>query len=157
MSDTESTIEPLVVEFTVEATVDHAFDTWVRRVALWWPPDHTVSGDPSSIEFEPRVGGRIIERDRTGNTHPWGDVVLWDPPHRVDYRWHLMFTPDEATTVSVTFTPAGDTTVVRLEQSGWEALGAQGPIRRDRTTRGWAAVNDHYRRSVETTGRGGPP
>lgn len=154
MSKARSSIAPLVVEFAVESTVSHAFDTWVRRAATWWPRDHTISGDPAAIEFDPCVGGRIVERDHDGNTHPWGEVVVWDPPNRVDYLWHLMFTPKEATTVSVTFTQSGETTLVRLEQVGWDSLGEQGPIRRERTTRGWSTVTDHYRRSVEPTGRG---
>lgn len=54
-------IEPLVVEFEVDAPVAHAFDVWTRRCATWWPAGHTVSGDPSAITFEPSPGGRIVE------------------------------------------------------------------------------------------------
>jgi hypothetical protein len=150
VSGTESAIEPLVMEFSVAATAAHAFDTWVRRADIWWPRGHTISGDPAAIEFEPWVDGRIVEHDAYGNAYPWGQVVLWDPPHRVDYLWHLMFTPEEATTVSVTFTESDESTVVRLEQVGWEALGTQGPIRRERTIGGWGTVTAHYRRWVDS-------
>lgn len=154
MSDAESAIAPLVVEFSIAATAARAFDTWVGRAGVWWPRDHTISGDPVEIEFEPRVGGRILERGADGSTHLWGEVIVWDPPHRVDYRWHLMFTPEEATTVSVTFTETGETTFVRLEQIGWDALGDQGPMRRDRTIGGWGTVTDRYRRTVEAAQKG---
>lgn len=155
MSEIESAIEPLVVEFSIAATADHAFDTWVRRIGMWWPRDHTVSGDPAAIEVEPFVGGLIVERDRAGIAHPWGQVVRWEPPRRIDYLWHLMFSPDEATTVSVTFTDSRDATLVRIEQVGWDALGAHGPPRRERTSQGWPTVIEHYRRAFQSVDTGG--
>lgn len=137
-------LPPLVVELEVRAPVDHAFRTWVGEAARWWPPGHTVTGDPVAVVFEPRVGGRIFERGADGVEHDWGEVVRWDPPHRLAYRWHLFFAADDATDVEVTFTPCERGTEVRLVQTGWDRLGEDGPSRRARTTSGWTAVIAPY-------------
>lgn len=139
-------IEPLVVELTVASPPEAAFEAWVARTATWWPKGHTLSGDPAAIVFEPAVGGRIYEVAPDGTEHPWGQVEAWDPPDRLAYRWHLFFAPEEATSVEVLFSPEGTGTRVRIEQRGWEALGAEGAVRRERTHAGWAAVTDPYRR-----------
>jgi len=72
-------------------------------------------------------------------------VVGWDPPHRLELLWHLFFPRSEATHVVVTFTAEGAGTRVRIEQTGWEALGSAGPARRERTQAGWAATTAGYR------------
>jgi uncharacterized protein YndB with AHSA1/START domain len=136
--------EPLVVEFEVEAPLAHAFHTWTTRCGLWWPRSHTISGGPESITVEPRRGGRIFERAADGTEHDWGTVLEWEPPRRLRYRWHLFFEPAQATEVEVTFTPDGTRTVVRIEQSGWDRLGTDGPPRRARTGQAWATITAAY-------------
>lgn len=143
MSAHESTA-PLVVEFEVAATPAHAFHTWVGEAARWWPRGHSVSGDPVAVIFESHPGGRIVERAADGTEHAWGEVLDWDPPRRLRYRWHLFFAPEEATEVEVTFTPSPSGTAVRLVQTGWDRLGEAGPVRRERTVAGWAAVTAPY-------------
>jgi hypothetical protein len=55
--------EPLRLAFRVACPPEHAFDIWTRRTSLWWPADHTMSGeDGLDVVIEPRVGGRIFER-----------------------------------------------------------------------------------------------
>jgi Activator of Hsp90 ATPase homolog 1-like protein len=136
--------EPLVVEFAVDASPRHAFDTWTARCGMWWPSSHTVSGDPAAITFEPRPGGRIFERGADGAEHDWGEVLEWAPPTRLRYLWHLFFDPAEATEVEITFTGQDTKTVVRIEQRGWERLGEAGPPRRTRTGQAWAAIGDLF-------------
>jgi uncharacterized protein YndB with AHSA1/START domain len=132
--------EPLVVEFEVGVPPARAFDVWTTRCAIWWPPSHTISGDPSAITFEPHRGGRIVERAPDGDEHEWGEVLDWEPPSRLRYLWHLFLDPREATEVEVTFSPVGDRTAVRLEQGGWERLGEAGPSRRTRTREAWRTI-----------------
>ena len=105
---------------------------------------HTISGDPAAITFEPRAGGRILERAADGSEYDWGTVVAWEPPRRLRYRWHLFFDPSEATEVEVSFSPAPAGTTVRLEQRGWEALGDAGASRRTRTGTVWAIVAERF-------------
>ena len=137
-------VEPLVVEFEVGVPPAEAFDAWTQRCATWWPPSHTISGRPSAITFEPRAGGRILERAPDGAEHQWGTVLDWQPPTRLRYLWHLFFDRSEATEVEITFTTRDARTAVRLEQRGWERLGDDGPPRRDRTRQAWSAISARF-------------
>jgi uncharacterized protein YndB with AHSA1/START domain len=144
---------PLVVEFDVETTLDHAFSVWTERPTLWWPAGHTTSGAPEVVVIEPGPGGRIYERTSSGEQVPWGEVLTWEPPTRLRFLWHLFVARDEATEVEITFTRIGSATRVRLVQTGWDALGEAGIVRRERTVVGWAAVTEPYRRAVEADAR----
>ena len=143
--------EPLRVTFDVAVPVDHAFEVWTAKTGLWWPRGHTVSGEPDSGEFEPYVGGRIVERGLDGGEHIWGEVTGWDPPHRLTFRWHLFFDVEQATTVSIVFEPQPTGTRIRLEQSGFDALGEIGAQRREGNVVGWAATTAAFRDHLEPT------
>jgi uncharacterized protein YndB with AHSA1/START domain len=146
-------VEPLLLEFTVACPVERAFDLWARETSRWWPAGHSVSADPGlSVTFEPRRGGRIYERTPDGAEHDWGEVLVWEPPHRLEYLWHLRFDRSDATEVAVTFAEAGEETSVSIIHRGWERLGAAGPERRERNRRGWAGVAEHYREACATPG-----
>ena len=103
-----------------------------------------MSGDPESVVFEPYVGGRILERGRDNSEHVWGEITRWDEPHRIDFRWHLFFDPSEATSVSLTFEPIGESTRIRIEQTGFVALGTAGRLRREGNVGGWSAVSGSF-------------
>jgi uncharacterized protein YndB with AHSA1/START domain len=142
-------MEPIVVEFEVDATPEHAFEVWTSRPTIWWPRSHTVTRDPGlSVVFEPREGGRIFERGSDGSEHDWGEVVVWDPPTRVEYLWHLFFDRSQATEIAVTFTLLDDSrSRIRLVQSGFERLGEEvGIERRRRTNHAWLELTGHYRK-----------
>jgi hypothetical protein len=144
-------IEPIVVEFEVKATPEHAFEVWTSKPAMWWPRSHTVSRDPElSVVFEPFAGGRIYERGSDGMEHEWGEVMVWEPPTRVEYLWHLFFDRSEATEIAVTFVPMDETrSQVRLVQTGFERLSDEvGPERRRRTNHAWLEVTGHYREAL---------
>jgi hypothetical protein len=68
--------DPLQLSFRVACPPEHAFEVWTARTSLWWPADHTVSGeDDLEVVIEPRVGGRIFERRASGEEEPWGEVL----------------------------------------------------------------------------------
>jgi hypothetical protein len=67
-------IEPLRVEFDVECSPAHAFAVWTEQIDLWWPRSYTVSGDPTLVVLEPRVGGRLFERTADGAEIDWGET-----------------------------------------------------------------------------------
>jgi hypothetical protein len=143
-------MEPIILEFEVNASPQHAFEVWTERPSLWWPRSHTVTGDPDlMVVFEPFEGGRIYERGSDGSEHEWGEILVWDPPGRVDYLWHLFFDRSEATEISVTFTETGKGSRVRLEQTGFERLGEPvGPERRNRTAGAWHELTGLYRNAL---------
>lgn len=135
-------IEPIRLTFEVDCPVDHAFDVWTGRIAQWWPNDHTVSAEADlTITLEGRPGGRIFERTADGTEYDWGEVVVWEPPTRLGYTWHLKRDRGDATEVEIRFVDRGDsTTQVEIEHRGWERLGADGETWRDRNHGGWATL-----------------
>lgn len=143
-------MEPIVVEFDVKVAPGHAFDVWTSKPSMWWPRSHTVTQDPDlTVVFEPFTGGRIFERGSDGSEHDWGEVLVWQPPFRVDYLWHLFFDRSEATEITVTFTETDSGSRVRLVQTGFDKLGDQvGSERRRRTSAAWLEVTGHYREAI---------
>ena len=144
-------MDPIIVEFDVKASPGHAFEVWTEKPSMWWPRSHTVTRDPGlTIVFEPFQGGRIYERGSDGAEHEWGEVLIWDPPARVTYLWHLFFDRSEATEITVTFTEVESGARVRLIQSGFEKLGDDvGTERRRRTNHAWLELTELYRQAVE--------
>ncbi|HET8772456.1 MAG TPA: SRPBCC family protein [Thermoanaerobaculia bacterium] len=119
---TTTTIEPIRMNATVPLPPAEAFDLFTARIHTWWPlATHSVFQDNlAACVFEPRVGGRIVERSRDGEEHAWGEVLEYDPPQRFRVTWHPGGGP--ATEVEVTFTPADNGTFVELEHRGWEVF-----------------------------------
>jgi uncharacterized protein YndB with AHSA1/START domain len=140
--------DTLSLEFEVAASPEHAFATWTDRLGVWWPAGKTVSGAPDAVTFEPYVGGRIVETGPDGTEHTWGEVLAWEPPHRLSFTWHLFFAPAEATEVELLFRPAGDATVVQLTQSGFDRLGSPGDARRDDTRTAWSMLVREFAAAV---------
>lgn len=122
MTMTTTTTEPIRVTATVPLPPEEAFDLFTTRLHTWWPlATHSVfEGNAETCVFEPRVGGRVIERSRTGEESVWAEVLAFDKPHRFVVSWHPGGGP--ATEVEVTFTPADDGTYVELEHRGWEVF-----------------------------------
>ncbi len=135
---------PLRVTFDVSCRADRAFELWTSRIDMWWPQDHTVSGEEVTVILEAGVGGRIFERTPDGREHEWGKVTRWEPPNKLGYTWYLGRTPAEATEVEITFIELDDATVVDIEHRGWEQLGAEAPQWRDRNRIGWETLLPHF-------------
>ena len=137
-------LSPIYREFDVSCSVEQAFDTWTRRIGLWWPlAGHSVSHeDAASVRIEPVLGGRIIETTRTGKEIVWGTVNQWQPPSKFGYFWHIGEEgAAEATEVTITFTALDvERTRVTITHGGWERAGsARGP-KRHANERGWDGV-----------------
>lgn len=139
-------IEPLRLSFDVKCPVDRAFAIWTSETARWWPTSHTVTGDKDlDVVFEGKVGGRIYERTRQGTEFDWGEVTVWDPPHRLGYLWHLRQDQANATSVEISFVDVGtNETRVDIEHSGWERLGEKGLEARDANRAGWGSLFPHF-------------
>lgn len=143
---------PLQLAFAVDCDAERAFTVWTSAIGTWWPPDHTISGDPATITIEGRVGGRIYERAHDGVEHDWGTVTAWDPPRSLTFTWHLGRTPDDATEVFVRFVARDDgRTAVEIEHRGWERLAASGDVR-ERTRANWGYVVGRFAGHVAIEG-----
>jgi hypothetical protein len=134
--------EPIQLEFTVGCTPVEAFDTWTRRISIWWPKQHTRSRELDAyVVLEPKVGGRLFERTPNGEEFHWGSVTAWDRPHHFGYRWHITSPQDEATQVEVRFADVGDgTTLVTILHSGFDRLGDKGLPRREANLSYWETL-----------------
>ncbi len=68
--------EPLVVEFDVRGSIEHAFTMWTDRCKLWWPRTHTITGDPVHQGGWERLGAAgPPRRARTGQA--WAAISEW--------------------------------------------------------------------------------
>jgi uncharacterized protein YndB with AHSA1/START domain len=138
--------DPLKLSFRVACPPEHAFEVWTARTSMWWPADHSVSGeDGLDVVIEPHVGGRIFERTRAGREEEWGEVLVWEPPRRLVYLWHLRADRADATEVEIVFAPDGEAaTEVRIDHRGWERLGGRADDWRERNRRGWTTLIPWY-------------
>jgi uncharacterized protein YndB with AHSA1/START domain len=147
---TATEIAPLVKEVFVAAPVERAWSAFTRGIGDWWPvATHSIEPERvAEIAFEGRVGGRIVERWDDGTEWSWGEVDLWEPPHRLRFSWHPSRAPAAATEVEVTFASEGSGTRVTLEHRKWELLGAAAAAMRSQYDRGWDFVLGRYAEGV---------
>jgi uncharacterized protein YndB with AHSA1/START domain len=79
-------------------------------------------------QYEPRMGGPItfdVNYD-SGQYHMFGEVVTFDPPHKLAFTWTEQEIGKDpwpvATLVTLTLTPEDGGTKVKLVHSGFEHL-----------------------------------
>ena len=123
------TIGPIHQSITVNAPPARCFELFTSHIGDWWPKDQTLSKGPyKTLVIEPKVGGRWYETDSTDKVLQWGDVLAWEPPHKVLLAWRLntsfAFDPNLLTEVEITFKDAGGgKTQMTLEHRNLEKLG----------------------------------
>ena len=119
-----------------------AFRRFTADFGKWWPSgSHSIGGKlVRRIVLEPRVGGCIYEEHLDGRRFQWGEIRLWEPPHRVEFTWHPARDAETAQEVAVAFAPEGSGTRVELTAGGWERWG-KGAARAHRGYGvGWAYI-----------------
>lgn len=134
MTQLDTTTVSTAIE--VAAEPHRAFAVFTEGLNTWWERGHhLLDGELAEVGIEPFVGGRVWERNETGDTCDWGRVLAWEPGERFAFSWRIgpdwavPATDAPASTVTVTFTPAGSGTRVELVHSdidvhgqGWEEL-----------------------------------
>ena len=135
-------LEPVRQSVRVRRPIDAAFELFTRDIGSWWPVGtHHARGEVVGVVFEGRLGGRIYERCRDGETADWGEVLAWDPPRRVVFSWVLSVRQGAPTEVEVRFTAEDATTTrVEVEHRGWERLGGLATETRASYLNGWPLV-----------------
>ncbi len=134
---THSVTAPVRTSIVVEASKERAFQVFTGDLASWWPADkHILRGELAGMDFEPRVGGRIIDRGVDGSECAWARVLAYEPPDRVVFSWDISLSweietdPEKASEVEVRFFAEGEgRTRVELEHralerhgDGWESM-----------------------------------
>ena len=148
--------EPIRLSFELDCPAERAFDVWTARIGTWWPLDHTVTEEQGlAVRLEGRTGGRLYERTPSGAEHDWGEVLVWEPPERLVYSWHLRRDRADATEVEIRFQPLERSrTRVEIEHRAWERLGAEGPAWRERNFGGWSSLLPHFVAAIAGGGGG---
>ena len=130
-----TTYAPVVRATTVATSRDRAFKVFTEQIGTWWPKEYSI-GDADMADFvlEPRVGGRWYEIGVDGSECDTGRVLVYDPPERVVFAWHINGEwtfdpdPDHASEVEVRFVAEGpNTTRVELEHRHFERHGDTAP------------------------------
>jgi uncharacterized protein YndB with AHSA1/START domain len=137
---------PVLRSAHVARPVDEAFAVFTRQIGAWWPlTTHGLFGrDAGAVAFE---DGLLVERAVDGRTNVWGEVLAWEPPHRLVLTWHPGSGADDASEVEVRFTESdGGGTRVELEHRGWERFGESAMLRRHGYVGpgAWGHVLDHF-------------
>jgi uncharacterized protein YndB with AHSA1/START domain len=139
MSQQATDIAPVTKSVTVDRPPDEAFRIYTEAIASWWPLEtHSPSQKSETLVLEPREGGRLYERTTDGEEVNWGEILVWDPPHRLVHSWHLG--RPVATEVELRFTRKGTGTLVELVHSGWERHGESAAELRANYDSGWDFV-----------------
>jgi uncharacterized protein YndB with AHSA1/START domain len=136
---------PVVRTIDVDAPVDKAFRVFTEGMGNWWPfEEHSVYLEHAETAvFEPRVGGRVIERSVSGDEASWGDVLEFEPPVRFVLAWRPN-TRRPPTRLEVTFAPTASGTRVELIHTGWELLGDDAGDVRSSYSEGWISTLERY-------------
>ena len=121
-------LEAVQRSVTVNASQAKAFDVFTAKLGSWWPKDYSIGeADMADFVMEPRAGGRWYEVGVDGAECDTGRVLVYEPPDRVVFAWHLnaqyQFDPDpaHASEVEVRFTAESpDRTRVELEHRSFE-------------------------------------
>jgi uncharacterized protein YndB with AHSA1/START domain len=141
-------------EVVVSASPEEAFEIFTSEIGLWWRRDTPYWNDAErglSIRIEPHVGGRFIEvwDLDTGTGLDVGRVTAWEPGARLALTWTQLGWPEGVSTeIEITFEAAGEGTVVRVEQTGFERVPDAERYLRGYDT-GWKEVLGWFSERVE--------
>ena len=151
-------LEPIRRSVTVGCPPERAFRLFTEEIGAWWPVEvHSRAVDDfegrgievERIEFQGRVGGRVLEHMSDGQILPWAEVLEWEPPARFVLSWHPSFSARPPTEVEVRFSATGAGTLVELEHRGWETLGSVAAEIRGGYAGGWIPTLERFRTHVE--------
>ena len=136
-----TTVPPVRREILVDANQATAFEVFTGDIGRWWPVGtHSVYGAGGTVTM---ANSEIVERSADGHSALWGTITRWEPPVAVAFTWHPGQTADRAGQVEVTFTAAGQQTLVRLVHTGWEAYDDPAAARAE-YDQGWPPVLARY-------------
>lgn len=118
----------VLVALRVPADPERAFAAFTGEIGRWWRPDGLFrfsARGAGTLEFVPGPDGQLVETYADGTSFTIGEILTWDPPHRLALTWRQeRFAPDQTTELHVSFLPAGTETRVVVEHLGWDRIPA---------------------------------
>jgi len=130
-SPTETAAAAVRKSITVTAGVERAFRVFTEDYDSWWPRSHHIGKSPmKKAIIETKQGGRCYSEQEDGTECDWGQVLAWEPPHRLVIAWQIThewgYQPDlaQSSEVEIRFTPVDGGTRVDLEHRHLERHGA---------------------------------
>jgi uncharacterized protein YndB with AHSA1/START domain len=126
----------VVLSIVVDAPLERAFHVFVDDFDRIKPREHNMLAvDIQETVFEPRVGGRIVDRGVDGSECRWARVLVFEPPDRLVFswdispQWQIESDPEKTSEVEVRFiAESPERTRVELEHRnldhhgpGWDA------------------------------------
>jgi len=137
-------IPPVLKSVRVARAQADVFRLYTEGLGQWWPlKTHSMGGEKAvNAIMEPHKGGRLYEVWRDGTITPYGEVLVWEPPHRVVHSWHVGHAPSESSEIELRFVALGPReTRVDLEHRNWESMsGDKAAEVRERYNNGWETV-----------------
>ena len=114
----------VLVAIRVPAAPNEAFDAFTDDIGLWWRPSDlfqlTPRGD-GTLSFDGQT--RLITTLPNGKVFEIGRVTAWEHGARLAFTWRqASFTPDQVTSVEVTFQAIGEETRVTVTHRGWDTI-----------------------------------
>ncbi|WP_421119577.1 SRPBCC domain-containing protein [Aquihabitans daechungensis] len=118
----------VLVAVRVPADPGRTFSAFTDEIGTWWRPNglfQFTDDRTGTLAFRPGPDGCLVETYDDGSTFTVGDVLAWEPPHRLVLTWrHASFASDQTTELHVTFTEVGAETRVVVEHFGWDRIPA---------------------------------
>ena len=87
-------------------------------------PLHGNGETLEAVTIEPGPGGRVYATHSDIGEHLWGEVTVWDPPHRLEHSFFLAQDPDHPSRVEVVLVPEEPGRRLRFSHTGWTAANA---------------------------------
>ena len=130
MAETKQNQQPIRRSVHVDCPIEDAFRFFTEHFAEWWPlASHSLAAeDAETCAIEPWVGGRLLERTRSGEEREWGTVTTWEPVTRIVFSWHPGARYSQNQTIDILFRADAAGTEVILTHYGWEAPSIQGSV-----------------------------
>ncbi len=144
-TNTDTAATSTSVEAVVDAPIERAFEVFTIGIGSWWDADKHILRVPlARMEFQPWIGGQIIDHGIDGSQCAWARVLAFEAPRRVVFSWDITTgweietDPAKASEVEITFAAVDPsrTRVVLTHRhldrhgDGWEGM-------RDAVSSGW--------------------
>ena len=151
-----TSLDPIHVHTTVRLEPARAFELFTAGVNTWWPVErHSRAADQfdgvktERVEFQAFAGGHVLEHMSNGQTLPWGEVLVWEPPARFVLAWKPNSSERPPTEVEVRFVATPDGTRVELEHRGWERVREVADEARPEYAAGWERTLGRFAEAAE--------